>query len=177
MPDRGNITNAGSELAAIRELVNPATGSQTIVLTPNGTMYGACGSTSYTGVDQSTPSDTALTAIVNYPTGATSVSTTVTSATDNMVTSAFKTFVQAGAPANPTLNAGSVLFQDDDGSYNEEAGASEHAGSASVAVQWNGPEYSSWCLVAADINAAAAAGGGLLKTSNINQAVPRAAYW
>jgi hypothetical protein len=128
-------------------------------------------------VDQSTPSDTAQTAIVNYTPGATSVSTTVTSATDNMVTSAMKTYVQSGAPANPTLNAGSVLFQDDDGSFNEEAGASEHAGTASVAVQWNGPEFSSWCLVASDINAAGAAASNLIKTQNINQAVPRAAYW
>jgi hypothetical protein len=143
--------------AAIYGFIAPATTSQTISITFDTNAYGAAGSSSYTGVHQTTPSGAAFT---NTASGAAqSVSVTVTDAvTGDMVSDVMKHYESLGL--NPTVGAGQTQrWLGDDGSFNENAGASDEAGAASVTMSWTGTsaQTQQWVIAAAAIKQAGGA--------------------
>jgi hypothetical protein len=141
--------------AALYGFVAPSTASQTISITFSTNAYGAAGSVSYTGVHQTTPSGAAVTTVV---TSGSNVSVTVTDAvTGDMVSDAVKHYQ---ATNNPIVGAGQTSrWSGDDGSFNENAAASDEAGATSVAMSWSasGDLGDSWVQVAAAIKQAGGA--------------------
>jgi hypothetical protein len=131
-------------------IVAPAASAQTIAVSFGGGgfgAYGAAGSSSYTGVHQTTPSGAAFTAGSNQTL---SVSVTVTdSVAGDMVSDVIKEYQIVGAP---TAGAGQTQrWSGDDGTYQENAAASDEPGAASVVMSWTGVSTSRWTQVAAAI--------------------------
>jgi hypothetical protein len=137
--------------------VAPGTTSQTISISisPSNKCYGSAGSVSYTGVHQTTPSGAAVTTVV---TSGSNVSVTVTDAvTGDMVSDVVKHYQ---ATNNPIVGAGQTSrWSGDDGSFNENAAASDEAGATSVAMSWSasGDLGDKWVQVAAAIKQAGGA--------------------
>jgi hypothetical protein len=139
--------------ASIYELIAPVLGSATVSVTFSEGAYGGAGSSSYTGVHQTVPSDAAT----STAGASTSVVLVISSGSDDMVTDCVKHFSgvgEASAAAGQTQR-----WYADDGTFNENAGASDETGTTSVSMSWVGLLGDSWVHIASNINAAAAAAG------------------
>lgn len=145
MAQVGNIESGSSGYACIYEKIAPSTGAQTVSITFSAAAYGAAGSSSYTGVHQTTASGAAQTATSG---SASSISVNVSSAPGDMVSDCVKHY---HATENPVVGAGQTQrWQGDDGSFNENAATSDEAGAATVTMSWSA-STGAWALVASNI--------------------------
>jgi hypothetical protein len=126
-------------------LVGPATGAHSIVvaLSASGAMT-VCNAASYTGVSQSTPLGTKVTASGNSNTP----SVTVTSATGQLVVDSV---AQNSANGTATLTAGSGQTQRGNdrqfSAFGVIGAMSEEAGAASVVMDWSGSNSTTWATI------------------------------
>ena len=135
MASVGNVTNAAGYNSAVTgkaeifRYIAPSTSSQTVAVTFSaGGNFGAAGSVSYTGVDQTTPDGTPVTAT---GTG-TSASVTVTDATTgDMVSDAISADEGSGA-----LTGSQTERIDNSGGGGYRGAAQDAAGAASVVMSW-----------------------------------------
>lgn len=140
--------------AQIFEYVAPATSAETVAPTFSASgNYGAAGTVSYTGVDQTTPSGAAFTGSVGNASGVTTSTRTVTDAdTGDMVSDCIA--VDTGGTS---VTAGSTQRFNGVGTGYCGAGQ-DAAGSASVAMTWTWTNNKGYAHVAAAIYQAS--GGG-----------------
>lgn len=121
------------ELAALYRYLAPPTGSTTVQVTWDEAAYGAFGVSSYSGVDQTTPTSGAVsTSTTGVSTG---ITLNVSSATDDMVVDCCKIYRgggQATAGASQTQ-----VFNTSDGSFGEYASGSYEAGASTVTMSWS----------------------------------------
>ena len=157
MASVGNVTNAAGYNSAVTgkaeifRYIAPSTSSQTVAVTFSaGGNFGAAGSVSYTGVDQTTPDGTPVTAT---GTG-TSASVTVTDATTgDMVSDAISADEGSGA-----LTGSQTERIDNSGGGGYRGAAQDAAGAASVVMSWTIAVSRGYAQVAAAIFQAS--GGG-----------------
>ncbi len=131
-------------------LANPATGSNTVIVTMvnTNTRYMG-GAISFTGVDQSTPVDTATEGATNF---GTTVTIDVSSATDDLVIDGV-----VSGDQDPIVGAGQIekIAEMKFGSYYS---MSTEAGAATVTMSWSGGGSTTWSMGGVSINPAAAGG-------------------
>jgi hypothetical protein len=146
-----------SGAAQLFGLVNPPTGAQTVSAQHSTGTYGFIGgSISFTGVDQTTPFGTAVTAAGDNSGGSTPPTASVSSASGNMVVDVV---VYGSALSGAT---GTLQWMDnvDSSTGANNAAQSTYAGASSVTVGYNPTNKDWWGLVAVSINAASGGGGG-----------------
>ena len=142
--------------AQIFEQINPATGSQAIVISFTGgdaVNYGCACSVSYSGVDQTTASGTAVTSNGS----GTSITDNVTSNSGDMISDAIFSY------GNTTATTNTAAFTSRSDSYGFTSGskhyyfgsAQDTTNSGTVAMAWTLPATAAWAHVAAQIIAAA----------------------
>lgn len=128
-----DTTTSGNRHIRVFEMVAPASGTHNI-LVEWGALNRAfsCNATSFTGVDQSAPSDAHV--LTDGTGGVTSISRTVSSAAGDMV---MDTVVGPTSGITFTVNNGNTLSNESTGDFSLTAlGASYEAGAASVTVGW-----------------------------------------
>ena len=150
--------------AQIFEYVAPATSAETVAPTFSASgNYGAAGTVSYTGVDQTTPSGAAFTGSAGSAGGVITSTRTVTDAvTGDMVSDCI-----AVDTSSSSLTAGSTQRFNGVGSGYNGAGQ-DAAGSASVAMTWTWTSNNGYAHVAAAIKQAS--GGGTTVDGNLGTA-------
>lgn len=150
-----NDTTAGA--AWLFGLVNPPTSAQTVSVQASGGTYGfIAGSISFTGVDQTTPFDTAVTGAGDNNGGTNPPSVTVSSATGDMVVD----ILVYGNPINGVTGTQAWLNNNNTNSAAGNAVQSTYAGSSSVIAHYTPSATDWWGLVAVNINANTGGGGG-----------------
>lgn len=160
----GDDGNTFTECCELRELKNPGTGNQTVnVDFSAGANFGNCGSMFYTGVDQTTPSGTAVT---NTGTG-TTISDNVASNAGDMISDVIFAYgATASATMTSTATGATARFNTwafTTGGNNFYFGCGQDtASSGTVAMSWSGLNSHGWCHSAAQIIAATTTGGGPL---------------
>lgn len=142
-----NVDGSGSEgRAEIWELVNPPTGSQSVVITFPKNLYGNAGAVSYSGVNTTNPSGNA---VVNVGTGTTDA-LAVSAASGETVSDAVFLYQSSSAPVpNQTSRFRAAGFI---GTHYWGAGQTAPGG-ASVNMQWAGSTSTKFAHVAATIHA------------------------
>jgi hypothetical protein len=144
-------------LAQLFGLVNPPTGAQTVSVQRSAGTYGFIGgSISFTGVDQTTPFGTAVTAAGDNSGGSTPPTASVSSASGNMVVDV----VVYGSPLSGATGTLRWMDNVDGTTAANNAAGSTYAGASSVTVGYNPSSKDWWGLVAVSINAASDGGGG-----------------
>ena len=146
------VVDGSGITGAIYRFLNPTTAGSDVAVSWGAAVYGACGCSSYNGVDQTTP--------VSGTANATNLSSTpatvnITSATGEVVVDGC-----GQAYATPTVGAGQTqVFNSDGGSGFYFGLGSREAGAATVTMSWTFSGNQGWVIVAASLKAAAEAGG------------------
>jgi len=132
-------------------LVNPPTGTKTVVSFVQGSAGGIvsseAGSISFTGVDQTTPFGTAVTAAGDNSSGSTPPQATVVSATGDMVVDV----VGYGSALSGATGTQRWLNNADTLSAAGNGAGSTYAGASSVTAKYNPTAHDWWGLVAVDV--------------------------
>jgi hypothetical protein len=153
---------ATAQQVQIFRLVNPAVGTFDLVLSHNGGASESFGGTAicFTGVDQGTPDDAAVT---NSGGTITSIAVTVSSATDDLVLDC------VGVNGNPTITATAGQTERANQSVNGGGGTMEgmstKPGTTSVQMEWSFASSTRVGQVGININAAAGGGGRTTKNT------------
>ena len=143
------IDSFGLLSVGVWKLVNPPTGSQTVALTANKTIYGVLGAVSFTGVDQTTP---------NGSLTAANGSSTTPSATEPATTSG--NMVLGGLIVtfgSYTITAGRTLaYSGQERPGSGYSGGAEYASASgsSMAMNWTLSDSKAWAAFAMEILAA-----------------------
>ena len=154
MTSVGSATN-GKQISHMWRLIAPATGANNVVVTLSGGGDDIIAvATSYTGVDQTTPLGTPATATGT----STTASVTVTSATNELVVDSVSSNLGTLTVDASQTQRGNAVAGDNQG------GASEEAGAASVVMSWTIGSSSAWASVGVGIKGVAALTGTLNKT-------------
>lgn len=148
-------TQTATRQIRVFRLIAPATGSNNIVVSWTGTDEIRCIAASYTGVDQTTPEDTAVS--IDGSAGGTSSTGDVTSVTGNMVMDV----LVAHGGADP-LNVGAgqtqiAQYTGTGGAGTSTIGASYESGATTTTMSWSWTGFVSYWGFAWDINADAGA--------------------
>ncbi|HEY7634895.1 MAG TPA: hypothetical protein VH763_05100 [Gemmatimonadales bacterium] len=147
-------------------LKNPASGTANVTVTLLGAAKMAGGAVSFSGVNQTTPIG-AIASDSSTGTGTTNPTTTVTSATGNLVIDAVAMEGSAG-----TVTAGANQTQRWTNTTGSAGGeirgvGSTEPGAASVTMSWTKTNNAKWAIVAASINPAAAPSLSLVKFADV----------
>lgn len=139
----GSVTPGTAPTSEIWYLLNPPTGANTVSVTFSGTVDAVAGSTSWKGVNQTTPLGTYTSASGN----SISPSVTVSSATGEIVVDALAT-----GPVTTTdiVSSGQVQLYNTYGGNNRGTGSQE-AGSASTSMSWTQNISERWAISAVPI--------------------------
>lgn len=150
----GTLHDANGQDVWLYRLIAPATGSQTVSVTFSIAVYGACGSVSVTGADQTTMTGTAVTGTA--ASGTTSPALVVASAVGDLVIDTIKKW--NGNASSPGVGAGQTQrWVGSDGSFNEYGACSTEPGAASVTMTWTDTFTPAWTGVAVNIIASGGA--------------------
>ena len=145
----------GNRYTELWRLAAPATGSNTLAATFSASMNNVgVRAISFTGVDQTTPLGSAVTATGN----STTPSVIVPAATDDLVFDCL-TIEHAGTlsvGAGQTSRYNAIVAG---GGFNKAAGSTE-PGAASVTMSWSDTAGGPWAMIGVPIKPVAASGGG-----------------
>lgn len=155
------ITYGGTAMTLIRPLVdaawyglvNPPTGSQSVVASHSGTDERTLIVASYTGVDQTTP----YTGLADSSGSGTSASRTVTSETDALVVAVLETFLFGAHTHTPTGSSQTQRASVIDGNGFGRTSLTDQPGASSVTASWTiSTSASRWDIAAVSLNPPAA---------------------
>jgi hypothetical protein len=158
MTSLGLVHSGGSTAGLVQlfGLINPATGASTVTVTASGTTDTLSGgSVSFTGVDQTTPVGTAVTASGT----STAPSATVTGTTaGNMVAAAACTGTSTGFTASGNTSRWTKNVNGNTGAGNNAGSTAAASGSVSMSFTTGASDL--WGAVAVEVKAASGGGGG-----------------
>ncbi len=138
-----------SQRISLFELVAPSSGANDIVFTIDSSQEIVAASTSYTGVDQTTPTDTPSNTV---EASATSISQTITSETGDLVIDVASVYNGADWGADGSQTERVV---NDNGAAQDSIGQSSKAGAASVDMEWTVSAARPMGHIGVNVNAAA----------------------
>lgn len=135
--------------AGIWQLVAPATGSQTVILTASGggTLFGAAGICTYTGVDQTTPLGTPVSANGSSTTASAVVTGTLSG---NAVFASLLYDIGAGIPS-PNNNSRYLNDNAGTGGIGFTGGGQDAAGGGSITSSWTKATSKPWAVQAVEL--------------------------
>lgn len=167
MTSVGSADNASGGKVQIFRLINPATGANSVVVTPDHNGPAAAGAISFTGVDQTTPLGTPATATGNSATP----SVSVTSATGEM---AYDSIVSTTGGLVYTAGAGQTeRHAANNPAFDVRLRSSTEAGAATVVMDWSVTGAFQWASIGVSVMPSAGTATQLREVYPIQQPYPR----
>lgn len=162
------INNASSGTIYLFALRNPTAGNKTLKFAWTTSAIATCFAISFTGVEQSSDAN-AFKNFASTASQSTTQSTTVTSATGDMVVA-----MTAASTVNSINNT--QIYKDTTSSGNDSA-ASRAAGAATVTISASVSIGFDGAICGFDVAAAALGAGPVAAIYQVPQAIKRASYW